>query len=130
MNEFTIEGKAIPKQRPRKGKHGKFYTPKKTKDFEQKVQWSYLSCRHRTFFAYEPLKVTIEINLKKPKYSKKDYPTTRSDLDNQIKSILDGLNGLAYSDDKQIVEVKASKKYAERNFVKVKLEKLETEEAV
>ncbi len=130
MNEFIIEGKAVPKQRPRKGKHGKFYTPQKTKDFEKKVQWSYLSCRHRTFFADVPLKAAIEINVKKPKYCKREFPTVKPDIDNQIKSILDGLNRLAYSDDKQIVEVKASKKYAERNFIKVKLEKLETEETV
>lgn len=124
MIEFIVEGKAVPKARPRKGKHG-FYTPQKTKDFEKKVQWSYLSCRHRTFFAYEPLKVNIEINLKKPKSCKRKLPTVKPDIDNQIKSILDGLNGLAYSDDKQVVEVKASKKYSDRNFIKVKLEKIE-----
>src|SRR5690554_1418461 len=130
MNEFIIEGKAVSKQRPRKGKNGAFYTPQKTKDFEKKVQWSYLSCRHRTFFAAEPLKATIEINLKKPKYCKREFPTVKPDIDNQIKSILDGLNGLAYTDDKQIIEISALRKFADRDFVKVKLEKIEMEEVV
>lgn len=128
MNEFIIEGKTVAKQRPRRGKHGVFYTPQKTKDYEKKVQWSYLSCRHRTFFYDEPLKATIKIYVKKPRYTKKEYPTTKPDTDNQIKSILDGLNKLAYTDDCQVIDFDVSKRYADRDFVKVKLEEVTKDE--
>lgn len=125
MIEFIIESEAVPKARPRQGRNG-FYTPSKTIRFEKLVAWYYLK-NHGTKHEDEPLKMEIEINVKKPKSCKRKLPTVKPDIDNQIKSILDGLNGLAYSDDKQIVEVKASKKYSDRDFVKVKLEKIEEE---
>ena len=48
-------------------------------------------------------------------------PTTKPDCDNLAKSILDSLNGLAYQDDKQVVELEVKKFYAEQPEVKVKL---------
>ena len=35
------------------------------------------------------------------------YPSERSDLDNSLKVLIDSLRGLAYVDDKQIVEIHA-----------------------
>ncbi len=37
--------------------------------------------------------------------------TGKKDIDNIAKSILDGLNGVAYIDDKQVVQLTISKKY-------------------
>lgn len=37
---FIIEGKPQPKERPRSGKNG-FYTPDKTKAYEERVKWAY-----------------------------------------------------------------------------------------
>jgi Holliday junction resolvase RusA-like endonuclease len=37
--------------------------------------------------------------------------TSRPDLDNLIKTVLDALNGIAYTDDKQIVRLGATKAY-------------------
>lgn len=38
-------------------------------------------------------------------------PTKRPDADNVLKAIADGLNGLAYHDDAQLVEMKGAKYY-------------------
>ena len=48
-------------------------------------------------------------------------PTVKPDCDNLAKSILDSLNGLAYHDDKQVVELVVKKYYAENAEVKIKL---------
>jgi Holliday junction resolvase RusA-like endonuclease len=48
-------------------------------------------------------------------------PTGRPDLDNVIKSILDALNGVAYSDDSAVISVTAEKRYAENPRVDVML---------
>ncbi|MTP71304.1 RusA family crossover junction endodeoxyribonuclease, partial [Turicibacter sanguinis] len=47
------------------------------------------------------------------------------DNDNIAKSVLDALNGLAYVDDKQIVELKVRKYYGAEPYVHVKLTELE-----
>ena len=49
-------------------------------------------------------------------------PTKKPDIDNITKCILDGLNGVAYRDDTQVVEVSAKKIYAEKAEVKVEIE--------
>ena len=40
-------------------------------------------------------------------------PTTKPDIDNVIKAVLDGLNGVAYADDSQVVALSASKCYSD-----------------
>ena len=45
----------------------------------------------------------------------KEVPHTKKpDLDNLVKSVVDGLSGFIYADDKQIVEIHATKRYAKR----------------
>lgn len=59
------------------------------------------------------------------KLSGKIRPTMKPDNDNIAKSVLDALNGVAYLDDKQIVELAVDKKYGEEPYVYVKLIELE-----
>jgi len=40
------------------------------------------------------------------------YPTTSPDVDKLLRALLDGLTGVAYHDDKQVVQVLLDKKYA------------------
>ncbi|CZR99762.1 Endodeoxyribonuclease RusA [Clostridioides difficile] len=49
-------------------------------------------------------------------------PNKKPDLDNIIKSVADSLNGIAYKDDSQIVEVVSKKYYSDRPRVEVELE--------
>ena len=45
--------------------------------------------------------------------------TSKPDTDNIAKSILDSLNGIAYKDDKQVVDLRVRKQYAEVPSVSV-----------
>lgn len=42
------------------------------------------------------------------------FPCKKPDIDNIIKIILDGLNGVMFDDDKQVVNVSATKVYTEQ----------------
>mgnify|MGYP001592175909 FL=1 len=77
-----------------------------------------------------PVKATICFVFEHPKsYSAKrkaatTWKDTRPDLDNHIKELLDALNGLAYHDDAQIVEIFARKRYGSPSGVTITIEDL------
>ena len=52
-------------------------------------------------------------------------PTKKPDIDNIAKIICDGLNGVAYKDDSQIIYLAVIKRYAEKGCVRVKLWEVE-----
>lgn len=110
---FTIPGKPKSKGRPRFGRGGHTYTDKATKEAETVVHDSYVESDgplfttpvqlSMTFFA-DKTEVTItEIGEVKS--------TLRSDLDNLIKLVMDGLHGAAYDNDKIVYEIEAIKTY-------------------
>jgi len=112
---ITIPAKAIPKARPRKGKHG-FYTPKTTQQFENFIKM--IASRHfkQPVAEAEPIDIAITFKLPRPKrltWKTKPMPeipcASRPDLDNLEKSVLDGLQGIAFIDDRQVWK-KTSKK--------------------
>lgn len=128
MRGFNIPGKIQAKQRPRF--NGKFaYTPKETVNYENWVKACYLE-KYRN---EKPFEKALEVNIiaffeipKSVSKKKKEqmlnneiYPTTKPDTDNIAKSILDSLNGIAYLDDKQVVDLRVRKQYAEVPSVSV-----------
>lgn len=44
-----------------------------------------------------------------PKRIERERDTTKPDIDNVLKAVLDALNGVAYKDDSQVVEVRVVK---------------------
>lgn len=102
---IVIPGKPQPKERPRFNRAtGKVYTPKATKVYEQKVVAEALAARcplHRGHLA-------VSIALFWP-------DKRRRDVDNGVKAILDGLNGRAWRDDAQIVQLLVTKRYDKEN---------------
>ena len=133
MREFKNPGKVQPKQRPRFSKSGIVYTPKETRVYEDFVRVCYSDYANQ--YQWEPydgqLRAEIEVFIQVPKSDSKlnkqakiigeIRPTTKPDCDNLAKSLLDSLNGWAYQDDKQIVELEVKKFYSEESGVKVKL---------
>lgn len=124
-----IPGPVVAKQRPRLGKNGCVYTPQKTKAFEQKCKLSYKDY----YFDKEYIAVKISFMFEVPKsYSKKNREEalkgnirpTKADIDNYIKSVLDGLNGVAWSDDRYIAAVMAEKLFAEKSEIIVEIENI------
>ena len=133
MREFKIPGKAQAKQRPRMGRSGIVYTPKETLVYENYVKMCYSDyARQFEWLPYEnQVKAEIDVLVAVPKSDSKAKkkakiegairPTVKPDCDNLAKSILDSLNGLAYQDDKQVVELFVKKYYAENAEVRVRL---------
>ena len=90
---IVIPGKPVPKGRPRLGMNGKkayVYTPPETKQYEQAVGWAAKSKGCKQIKG----PVTIQIDI---------YIAGKADIDNICKSLLDGLNGIAFVDDDQVV---------------------------
>lgn len=133
MREFKIPGKAQAKQRPRMGRSGVVYTPKETLIYENYVKMCYSDYANQfEWLPYEnQVKAEIDVLVAVPKSDSKAKkkakiegmirPTVKPDCDNLAKSILDSLNGLAYQDDKQVVELSIKKYYAENAEVRVRL---------
>lgn len=133
MIEFTVGGPAVPKQRPRMGGR-RAYTPKKTRDYEQKVRQAFSDAYHGDVPVYEadtPVRASIQVIQGVPQsWSKKKReaalsgvvaPTTRNgDLDNIAKSILDALNECVYHDDCQVTTLIISKRYGSQPCAIVK----------
>lgn len=120
---FSYFTEAVPKARPITTKHHTF-TPKRTKDFENFIANStYMTMRDWNMDMFPegiPLKISIDFFLKPPKrLMRKDglikgcMPVFRPDLDNYVKAVLDGLNGILFVDDSQIVKLESSKNYTE-----------------
>ncbi len=57
----------------------------------------------------------------RPKTVKRDEPYVRPDLDKLIRAVLDGLTGVAYEDDQQVVRLTAQKAYGETEGVHIKI---------
>jgi Holliday junction resolvase RusA-like endonuclease len=133
VREFKIPGKVQAKQRPRFSKSGIVYTPKETRVYEDFVRVCYSDYANQ--YQWEPydgqLRAEIEVFIQVPKSDSKlnkqakiigeIRPTIKPDCDNLAKSILDSLNGWAYQDDKQIIELEVKKFYSEESGVRVKL---------
>lgn len=105
---ILIEGKIKGKDRPRFYR-GHTVTPKATKDYEKLVKGCYIEQGGKLFL--EAVKVNITVKHKLPKKPKGIYPTKRPDIDNIAKIILDGLNGVAYKDDAQVIKLFITKKW-------------------
>jgi crossover junction endodeoxyribonuclease RusA len=71
------------------------------------------------------IQVGVEMELlfifNKPKTVKRNEPYVRPDLDKLIRAVLDGLTGVAYEDDQQVVRITAQKAYGETEGVYVKI---------
>lgn len=137
--EFTVLGEPKGKGRPRfttKNGYARAYTPSATTEYEQLIQFAYKSqCRGVMFDDNIPLSLHIKSYHKIPKNTSKKQkalmlsgdirPTKTPDADNIIKIICDALNGVAYYDDKQVVEVSIHKFYSDEPRADVEIFEIE-----
>ena len=98
---------AIPiKRRVRMTKTGRTYTDIKTIHDLDMVRESYTG----EFYEDCPVALHIVIYKQLPKSNKGEKPfITKPDIDNVIKCVMDGLNGVAYADDRQVTLIVAEK---------------------
>ena len=131
---FTVPGKPQGKARARTGYNPKTkqvmsHTPDKTVLYENFIKTCYMQVTDKSFdngqplsksivACFEPIK-SISKKQRELMLQNKVRPTKKPDIDNIIKAVLDALNGIAYKDDTQVVQVMAQKKYADKAFVEV-----------
>ena len=141
MIHFKIEGPAVPQGRPRAVRMGagvRMYDQPKSKAYKQMVAAkvrSYMKINGIQTIT-EPLAVHLNFYFTPPKsYSKKriqaieakeELFTKHLDLDNLVKSVTDGMNGIMYVDDSQIVGLTAGKHYGHEDYVDVKVQIIDT----
>jgi crossover junction endodeoxyribonuclease RusA len=120
--------KAVPKERPRVGKSGHVYTPKRTRVFEAEVKK--LAKTQVTAPMVGGLVMTVSIFEAFPKGFTQFHIRlaeaslllpTRGDLDNKVKAVSDALNGIAFLDDAQIGTLHAYKRYRPTDLIEVTL---------
>jgi Holliday junction resolvase RusA-like endonuclease len=69
-----------------------------------------------------PVKITISFFMPRPKTVKRAYPSVAPDLDKLVRAVLDGLTGVAYEDDGQVVQIHARKLYGAEVGAEIELE--------
>lgn len=128
---IVIPGEPVPKGRPRMTRTGHTYTPARTRQYEKVIAdaWRTQSGEHLTGAIRAEILAYFKIPTSQKKAVQKNMeaglirPTKRPDLDNIIKT-LDALNGLAYDDDAQIVDIKAVKFYDTEPRLEITLEEI------
>lgn len=128
---LTIDGHPKGKGRPKFTRQGNAYTPRDTKDYEDLVKLIYrreygmfkfsaekaLDLRIRAFY---PIPKSDSKALRMKKFKNEVRPNNiKPDIDNVVKIICDALNGVAFSDDTQIVDQQARKFYSNEPRVEV-----------
>jgi Holliday junction resolvase RusA-like endonuclease len=144
---FEIPGVPVAKGRPRFGK-GRAYTPRKTRNAENRIADAALKAMGRTGPWLGPVDVFIvfyfPIPKSFPKHEKIDSvaggirplckpeidnlalavaggirPVCKPDIDNLAKAVMDACNGIVYRDDSQVVEMTVRKWFCETPSTRV-----------
>ena len=112
MISFTHAGRPQVKQRPRVGKNKAVYTPSRTVAFENEIGWT-----AKQYFK-RPMMGDLEIDIKLYFKDRRSI----GDIDNYGKAVLDGLNKIAYLDDKQICKQTIERKFGSAERTEVSLD--------
>jgi len=104
---FVVQGEPVSKSRARFTKRGSrtfAYTPQKTHDGEKAVAAAFVASVPAGYAADGEYHFGVSASFF-------NASRQRRDVDNMLKLILDGLNGVAWADDNQVTEVTARKSY-------------------
>lgn len=130
LEDVMLHIKPVAKGRPRAtgcGGYVRMFTPQKTQQFESEVAEMYAEMGGKKHSG--PLEIEVRFYFAPNKSETKKnrtlmltgeiLHTKKPDVDNCIKSLMDGLNGVAYDDDSQIVKITATKSYAEQDGIRL-----------
>lgn len=139
--DFFIPGQPVGKGRPkvssRGGKFAQLYTPAPTVAYEGLVAHAAHAAMNGRPPLLGPCSVSIRLQLTVPaSWSKRKqgaamnghlFPTTKPDLDNCAKALLDGMNGVVWKDDVQAVELLITKRYSDMPGAMVRVAEMSTD---
>lgn len=114
---FEVKGKVKGKARPRVTHNGHAYTPVSTRLYEKAIRDAFVAAGGQMFHGYVHVDFEAVTGIqasatkaqRKIRLQVEELSTTKPDIDNIEKSILDALNGVAYEDDSSVVSVRAIK---------------------
>lgn len=113
---FAVDGEPVSKARARftgYGSKGRAFTPEKTKQAEEAVAWQYRASGARGLADAESAFGVVALFFCGTRQ--------RRDVDNMLKLVLDGLNGVAWVDDSQVTEVSGRKQLVEREEARTEI---------
>lgn len=92
----------------------RMYTPRETLNAEKLIAeaWENESNKGPKFEGPVEINIVIDKNGTDVVVKEVDFdgsPTLKGDIDNYVKTILDGLNGIAWVDDSQVIKIVAMK---------------------
>lgn len=136
--QFLVPGEPVGKGRPRIGRvggHARMFTPQKTASYEGLIALAGTEAMAGRTLLEGAVMVEMRIVLAIPQSMSKKrkaqaiagelFPTKKPDMDNVIKAIYDGLNGVVWKDDVQVVDAFVRKRYGEVPGVHVRIVPLE-----
>lgn len=136
--QFLVPGEPVGKGRPRIGRvggHARMFTPQKTASYEGLIALAGTEAMAGRTLLEGAVMVEMRIVLPVPASKSKKFkaqalageifPTKKPDMDNVIKAIYDGLNGVVWKDDVQVVDAFVRKRYGEVPGVHVRIVPLE-----
>lgn len=138
MVEFMVLGAPQGKERPRAAKlrdRTIVYTPKKTKDYEREIATAYRTQCRGMFSGAVAIEIHAYYEIPKSASRKRvldmvsdrERPTKKPDGDNIAKAVCDALNGVAYKDDSQVVDLTVRKYYSKFPHVQVFISEAKTD---
>ena len=132
--EFFVPGAPVGKERPRAARRGTgvvMFTPEKTAGYEALVAAAASNAMRAEAgpLFTGPLEAVLEMRIPIPaSWSKAhkaaalagtELPTSKPDIDNVVKAILDACNGVVFRDDAQVVMLVATKAFSDEPGVRV-----------
>jgi len=106
---------------------GHMYTPKTTREYEKMVGEIYRATREPMCMGNVEMHFVFVRQMPKAWSRKKREEMngmpceTKPDVDNLVKAVMDGLNGIAYEDDSQVVRITARKEWGEEGHTEVEI---------
>ncbi|WP_131753700.1 RusA family crossover junction endodeoxyribonuclease [Burkholderia vietnamiensis] len=130
--EFVVPGKPVAKGRPRFSRHNgivRTHTPEESERYENLVKMAARAVMRSSAPYAGPIRLIVNIGLPIPaSWSMKRQneaaagaigATKKPDADNVVKALKDGMNGVVYVDDGQVVDLWVSKRYARTPGVRI-----------